>query len=281
MGFSIGAALASAGSSLVSDLATTALNFAGQRNLQEDSQSWQRHVLQNQKQWQVQDLRAAGLNPILATGINPAMPGSTSSGFSGASNSAMREYLASQRRKESEFADEQIATAQSAQKLNDAQAEKAKAEAERVKVDTQKVKAETQSAEVDADYREAEKWMNGVGKVAGAGAAIGGGAYALSKFAPSLTSSRRISGFAETAKKNPIPARVANAIRAGGPTAKAILKNAVRVGGAGFGAWLLTEAVRKGGQYAYERERSRALEDKRREKQGKAYKSTFNIDRHF
>lgn len=150
MGGFIGAALAQAGGSLISDLAVSALNYAGQRNLQEDSQSWQRHVLQNQKQWQVQDLRAAGLNPILATGINPAMPGSTSSGFSGASNSAMREYLASQRRKETAVADEQIATAQSAQKLNDAQAKTAKtvqdvnsAQAEKIRAEAEKVRRET------------------------------------------------------------------------------------------------------------------------------------------
>jgi len=36
--------------------------------LQKDSQSFQKQVLQNQKQWLVADLRAAGLNPILAAG---------------------------------------------------------------------------------------------------------------------------------------------------------------------------------------------------------------------
>lgn len=36
--------------------------------LQKDSQKFQRDVLQNQKQWLVADLRAAGLNPILAAG---------------------------------------------------------------------------------------------------------------------------------------------------------------------------------------------------------------------
>lgn len=36
--------------------------------LQKDSQSNQRNILQNQKQWLVADLRRAGLNPILAAG---------------------------------------------------------------------------------------------------------------------------------------------------------------------------------------------------------------------
>lgn len=267
--------------SLLGDVATSALNYLGSKDLQNDAQSHQIELAKNQKQWQVEDLRKAGLNPILAAGVNPSVPGSPTASFNGASNSAMREYLASQRRKESDVADEQIATAQSVQKLNDAQADKAKAEAERVKVDTQKAKAETHSAEVDADYREAEKWLKGVGNVGLAASGIGGGAYALHKFAPALTSSRQISGFAETVKKNPIPARVVDAIRAGGPKAKAILKSAVRVGGGGLAVWLLTEAVRKGSQYSFERESRNALEDKRREKQGKAYKSTFNIDRHF
>lgn len=275
------AAVANIAGSVLGDAVSSGINYAANSALQRDAQRHQEKLMQNAKQWQVEDLRKAGLNPILATGLNTSAPGSPLSSYSGASNSALREAMASLRKKESQVADEQIATAQSAQKLNDAQAAKAKAEAERVKVDTQKAKAETQSAEIDADYREAEKWLNGVGKVAGAGAAIGGGAYALTKFAPALTSSRQISGFAETVKKNPIPARVVDAIRAGGPKAKAILKKAVRVGGGGLAVWLLTEAVRKGSQYSFERESKAALEDKRREKQGKGYKSTFNIDRHF
>lgn len=36
--------------------------------LQKDAQANQRKILQNQKQWLVADLRAAGLNPILAAG---------------------------------------------------------------------------------------------------------------------------------------------------------------------------------------------------------------------
>lgn len=274
-------AIANIGGSLIGDAVSTGLNYMASSALQRDAQQHQIELMKNAKQWQVEDLRKAGLNPILAAGVNTASPGSPTASFNGASNSALREAMASLRRKESAVADEQISTAQSVQKLNDAQAAKAKAEAERVKVDTQKAKAETQSAEIDADYREAEKWLNGVGKVAGAGAAIGGGAYALTKFAPALTSSRQISGFAETVKKNPIPARVVEAIRAGGPKAKAILKSAARIGGGGLAVWLLTEAIRKGSQYSFDRESKAALEDKRREKQGKGYKSTFNIDRHF
>lgn len=274
-------AVANIAGSVLGDAVSTGLNYMASSALQRDAQQHQIEIMKNAKQWQVEDLRKAGLNPILAAGVNTASPGSPTASFSGANTSALREAMASLRRKESDVADAQIATAQSAQKLNDAQAAKAKAEAERVKVDTQKAKAETQSAEVDADYREAEKWLNGVYKVGLTGSGIGAGAYALHKFVPALTSSRQISGFAETVKKNPIPARVVDAIRAGGPKAKAILKNAVRIGGGGLAVWLLTEAVRKGSQYSFERESRNALEDKRREKQGKAYKSTFNIDRHF
>lgn len=265
-------AIASATGSLGSSFASA---WAA-REINEDNLAFQREFAQNGVRWKVADMREAGLNPLLATGINATTPAGGSSvqpDFSGIGASA-REIARMLAEKTVEKADAEI-DAVKAQKDNlEAQAGKAEAEAE-------KIKYEAKTSEVDADYREAEKWLNGVGKVAGAGAAVGGGAYALSKFAPAFTSSRQISGFAETVKKNPIPARVVNAIRAGGPKARAILKNAVRVGGAGFGAWLLTEAVRKGGQYAFEREKKTALEDKRREKQGKAYKSTFNIDRHF
>lgn len=269
--------------SAVGSLAGAGLSAWSANKINSDNLAFQREFAQNGVRWKVDDMRAAGLNPLLSTGINATSPAGGSSAmpdFSGVGASA-RDIGRMFVEKAAEKADAEI-DAVNAQEYNlKAQAEKAKVEAERLKVDTQKAKAEAQSAEVDADYREAEKWLNGVGKVAGAGAAIGGGAYALTKFAPALTSSRQITGFAETVKRNPIPARVVDAIRAGGPKAKAILKKAVRVGGGGLAVWLLTEAIRKGSQYSFERESKNALEDKRREQQGKAYKSTFNIDRHF
>lgn len=136
--------------SLVGDVATSALNYFGSKDLQNDAQSHQIEIAKNQKQWQVEDLRKAGLNPILAAGVNPSVPGSPTASFSGASNSALREYLASQRRKESAVADEQIKTAQSVQAVNSAQAETQRsvqdvnsAQAEKIRAEAEKIRRET------------------------------------------------------------------------------------------------------------------------------------------
>lgn len=44
------------------------LGSASAKEAQEDAQDWQRHVMQHMTQWRMEDLRAAGLNPILAGG---------------------------------------------------------------------------------------------------------------------------------------------------------------------------------------------------------------------
>lgn len=261
----------------VGGLAEAGISAWSANKVNNDNLRFQREVAQNGVRWKVNDMREAGLNPLLATGINATAPAGGSSvlpNLSGISTSA-RDIGRMLAEKTVEKADAEI-DAVKAQKDNlEAQADKAGAEAKKIEHDTR-------SSEVDADYREMEKWTNAVGKGAGAVAAAGGGAYALSKFAPYLTtSSRQISGFAESARRNPVPSRVLDAIRAGGARGSGVLKSAMRIGGPALAMYLLTEAARKGAQYAFERERSRALEDKRREHQGKAYKSTFNFDRHF
>lgn len=143
-------ALASVGASLAADAFSSGLNFLGSKYLQNDAQEHQEHLMRNAKQWQVEDLRKAGLNPILATGLNTLAPGSSTASFSGANNSALRESMASLRRKESQVADEEIATAKSVQEVNSEQAKTSKtvqevnsAQAEKIRAEAEKIRRET------------------------------------------------------------------------------------------------------------------------------------------
>lgn len=49
------------------------LSFLGGKHLQNDAQSFSREMMRNRHQWEVADLKAAGLNPILSAGSAPSM----------------------------------------------------------------------------------------------------------------------------------------------------------------------------------------------------------------
>lgn len=129
MAFGIGSIAAAAGLGGLSDIATSAFNWYAQKDLQGESQDWQRYVMQNQKQWQVEDLKKAGLNPVLATGLGVSAPSSPTPSFTGATSQGMREALASVRKRESQLGDQQLEKLKAETKAAEAVARSASAQA--------------------------------------------------------------------------------------------------------------------------------------------------------
>lgn len=113
-------------------------NYAYNKKLQDDSQEHQVYMYQNQNQWRVNDLRAAGLNPILATHAASSMP-SASASHSAISSPANFDFSRSAKsieralfekgKKENDLLDAQISSAKSVADSNKALAEKYAAEA--------------------------------------------------------------------------------------------------------------------------------------------------------
>ena len=71
--------------SLFGSLLGAGLSFLGAKNQNdraeaaaEKQMAFQREVMQNRYQWQVNDLKAAGLNPVLATGLSAGMASGSS-----------------------------------------------------------------------------------------------------------------------------------------------------------------------------------------------------------
>lgn len=125
--------------------ANSAIQYGFNKRLQDDAQEHQIHMYRNQHQWRVQDLRAAGLNPILATHGGSAMPSASSSSVSLPSSSFdLADSLDKSERffskvesrikheklkKEAQLLDAQINSAKSVAESNIALAEKYSAEA--------------------------------------------------------------------------------------------------------------------------------------------------------
>lgn len=148
MGFGFGAIAGSIGLGGLSDIANSAFNWYAQKDLQGESQDWQRYVMQNQKQWQVEDLKKAGLNPVLATGLGVSAPSSPTPSFTGATSQGMREALASVRKRESQLGDQQLEKLKAETKAAEAVARSASAQA---------IKDETESETMSGFWRDKPK----------------------------------------------------------------------------------------------------------------------------
>lgn len=124
----------------LADTASSALNYYAQRDLMHEAQDWQRYVMQNQKQWQVADLKKAGLNPVLATGLGVSAPSSPTTTFTGATSQGMREALASVRKRESQLGDQQLEKLKAETKAAEAVARSASAQAVKDEIDADNVR---------------------------------------------------------------------------------------------------------------------------------------------
>jgi len=102
------------------------------------SRAFSREMMQNKYQWQVKDLEAAGLNPMLAYGQSPGMAGSAaaSSGTQGTHDMAS-------------YSTAKMTASQVA--LNDAQEKKIAAETDRTRAEEQEIKARTPTYAVNID----------------------------------------------------------------------------------------------------------------------------------
>lgn len=126
-----GADLLGGAISLVSSLFGTSKSEATARDINRANLAFQREFAQNGIQWKVNDMRAAGLNPLLSTGINATSPAGGSSvmpDYSGISSSG-RDVARIIAEKTAERANADINTAKAVAENNRAQAESAKATA--------------------------------------------------------------------------------------------------------------------------------------------------------
>ena len=97
---------------------------------QEDAQAFNREAMQNKHQWEVKDLKAAGLNPMLSamngsTGTLGSSAASASSSSVGSSSASMSSAFA-----QNQLAKKSLATLDSEIEKNNADAVKARAEAQ-------------------------------------------------------------------------------------------------------------------------------------------------------
>lgn len=121
------------------DTGVSAYNAHEQRELQRESLAHQKYMDQNGVQVRAADMRAAGINPLMAAGDAASSSASAGSGMSVSSNlgsSAAKAAEASRAYKEAKMFDAQTAQMSSQTKLNDANSAVAVAQAQKLNADT-------------------------------------------------------------------------------------------------------------------------------------------------
>lgn len=142
LGGSIGQAL-SAVVGLGSDLIGTGVNAYANHREADLNRDWQERMAKNAYQYRIEDLKASGLNPVLATGQNVSVPsGATATGnpanFSNAGR-LMNTMLENQMKQSQRMAESQIVSNNALAAKSNAEAVEATARAEKVKAETSQI----------------------------------------------------------------------------------------------------------------------------------------------
>lgn len=158
----IGSAVISAGANLLSGgMASSAQSKANERNMAfaRENLAWQQIYSKRKHEFQVEDLKRAGLNPMLATGMNPSGTGTAGSagqvaedgmakGIQGAVGSAMEAKRLS---KELQIAGQQV--------------ENLKSQNEKTKAETKSIKDQNKAIEQDAKFYEDNPWYRKANRI--------------------------------------------------------------------------------------------------------------------